>query len=314
MTFKKLFMAAAVGLAFAGGAHAAATLAQAVVPGENIFSDDNAELVLKWDATLNGGAGGYRAFSVGVDTVGVKDIFVGLVGITSFPTGALGDGSNLYNQVTAVYAVEALTIAAANPVSCGAPFLTSCSDYTFGAATSASATDPLNGAIGLLNSILGFTLNTFSNTTAKSFGSVQEDTVNTVFDRTAGTLEDDFDDASDGAQRFVFDLDSANGDYFVTTAPANVAEFGFLTGQAKGGSFGGKGTVSYQNVPGWNFGPNVSITGNLYKPGVGAAAPIWSDSTYGLSAERVPEPATLSLVGLALAGLGFASRKRKSQA
>lgn len=324
MTFtKKLLALACTGLFAVGTAHAAASLSQAITPGFNLLSDDDAELVLKYDATLNAGAGGYRKFVLGDpilgggDSIDVKDIFVGIVKMTSFPTGALGSSSSLYNEVTAVYAVQALT-ATPLPGGCTAVSQTTCTAYTFGAATLASATDPLNGVIGLMNTLYGTTLGAFGNTGANSFASVFEDTT-PDFNRAtgAGNYGAAFNTAVDGTQRFVFDLNLSTNpfttDYFTANGASNPSQLALLAGTANGGSIGAKGTVSYQNVPNWLFGPEITVTGNLARANAGPFG-IWTDSTYGLNATRIPEPATLALVGLALAGIGLSRAGRRNRA
>lgn len=318
MTFtKKLLALACTGLFAVGSAHSAASLSQAISPGFNLLSDDNAELVLKYDATS---PGNYRAFAAG-ETIDVNDIFVGIVKMTSFPTGSLGTDSTLYNEVTAIYAVQALTKFTYSSVptipdpgaSCGATVLTTCSSYTFGAASLASATDPLNAVVTLLNANYGTTLGAVANTGAKSFATVFEDT-SPDFNRATGGVNYNaaFASAADGTQRFVFDLIGSTN-YFNATGPADPLQLGLLIDTANGGSIGAVGTVSYQNVPNWVFGPNISITGNLARAQDGPFG-IWTDSTYGLNATRVPEPATLALVGLALAGIGFSRAGRRNRA
>lgn len=315
--FKSVLATAAAGLFAVGSAHAAASLSQAIVPGTNLLSDDNAELVLKYDAALNAGAGGYRAFNLGVDTIDVKDILVGIVKITSFPTGALGTSSNLYNEITGFYAVEALTAAPAGAIaSCLHPTQTTCKSYTFGAANLASATDPLNAVRLLMNANYGTTMGVIANTGANSFASVFEDTT-PDFNRATGapaaaTYNAAFASATDGTQRFVFDILPSTADYFFANGASNPAQLGSLPGSASGGGLGAKGTVSYQNVPDWLFGSEVTITGNIAKAGAGPFG-IWTDSTYELTATRIPEPGSLALVGLALAGIGLVGVSRRKQ-
>jgi hypothetical protein len=63
--FVKTLAAVGIAAAFACGNAFAAPFSAAIVPGVNQISDDNAEVVLKFDQTLNGGAGGTgHSFSV----------------------------------------------------------------------------------------------------------------------------------------------------------------------------------------------------------------------------------------------------------
>lgn len=311
MFAKELIAMSCVGLFAAGTALAAAPFSSAIVPGGNTISDDDAEVVLKYvDDGL--GAYHYRAFNPLTDKIQTNDILVGIVGITSFPTGALGTSASLYNQITGVYAVQAISSAPATPISCGKSTLTTCTSYEFGAATLASATDPLNGAIALLNANYGTTLGLFANTTVNSFASIQEDSPDD-FIRSPTDFNTAYGSAADGTQRFVWDIDAANSDYFVTTAPADVLQLGLVPFGANAGSFGGQGTISYQDVPGWEFAPAVTITGNI-RAGDGEPFRIWTDSTYELNAKPLPEPGTVVLLGLGLLGLGASSRVRKNRA
>lgn len=321
MFTKKLFAVACAGLLAAGGAQAAASFSQALIPGPNIVSDDNAEIVLKYDASVTGN---YRAFNPLTDKIGVNDILVGVVGMTSFPTGALGTSAALYNQISAIYAVQATTAVpypASPPASlppglaCGNIVLTTCTYYAFSAATMASATDPLNAALALVNLIYGTTIPIYSNTGANSFAVVLEDdpAVPTPFTRSAASLDAMFNSFEDGTLRMVLDIITTKSDYFFANAPADVKQVPLVPAGAFAGSLGGKSTISYQNIPGWTVGPSVTITGNIQEAGAGPTS-IWTDSTYQFNARQtVPEPASLALAGLALAAAGvFGGRRRKA--
>lgn len=301
-SLKTILAAAAAGLFAVGGAHAAAAYSQAVVNGVNQLSDDDAEMILKFDGSLNGGAGGYRAFQLG-DVLGGGDIFIGMVGMTSFPTGALGTSASLYNEITAIYAVQAASGAPTNPLSCGSPALTTCGAFGF-----IPPTIGLNAAFATANAVYGTTISAVANVSATSFAVVKEDST-PDFARTAATAAAAFATADDGVERFVLGLGGAN-DFFFATAPANPNQLGLINVGANGGSLSAKATIEYQNVPSWLFSPTVDITGNIQRAGSGPFQ-IWTDSTYTLNATFIPEPASIALTGLALLGAGLAGRRSR---
>jgi hypothetical protein len=316
MQFKKLLVASAIGLfGVVAAPTMAAPLSSALVPGLNTWSDDDAEVILKWDATLNQGAGGYRQFVFGVDTLGVQDILVGQVGLTSYPTGALGTNSNNYNEGTGLYAVQIASVVSVPASTCGdgpGTVLTTCASFGFTAATGANASDPLNGALSLLNDIYGTTIASIDNTSANSYAAFFEDST-PDYTRSGGSYNAAFASASDGTVRFILDLIAGNGDYFTTTAPQDPAQLGIwnaLHPGANAGSFGAGSTISYQDFPGWNLGPQLTITGNISAANGGPFS-IWSDSTYSFNAQRVPEPGTLAILGLGMTLLAV-SRRRKN--
>jgi hypothetical protein len=311
MQFKKLLLASAIGaLGVMAAPTMAAPLSSALISGLNTWSDDDAEVVLKWDATLNGGTGGYRQFVFGSDTLGVQDILVGQVGLTSYPTGALGTSATNYNEGTGLYAVQISSVAPTSALSCGNPVLTTCANFTFTAATGANAADPLNGALDLVDSLYGTAIPTMLHTGADSFATFLEDT--TPDYTRNGSYASTFASASDGTQRFVLDLIGTNGDYFFTTAPQNPVQIGLVPRGANAGSFGASSTISYQDFPGWNLGPNLTITGNIAAANGGPFS-IWSDSTYSFQAQRVPEPGTLAILGLGMTLLAVTRRRKNDK-
>lgn len=306
--------AAAVALMSAGGAHAAAAYSSALVPGLNQLSDDDAEVILKKDGL------GYRAFGVG-DVLDVGDIFVGIVVMTSFPTGALGTSNNLYNEISSVYAVEVTSrtflgasFGGLNPDAdagdiCGAATLTSCANFKF-----AAPSIGLNAAFAAMNSTYGTTLGPVAGANATTVSVVWEDST-PDFNRgkigSPATFQSAFANASDGNPIFTLGLGDRASDKFTARGPGLVAQLGTVAVGANAGNLSASLTIQQSNIPGWTFDPTLIITGNIQRAGVGPFA-IWTDSTYTINATPVPEPGSLALVGLALAGIGLTARRRKA--
>jgi hypothetical protein len=296
---KQIAVAAALAVAAIGGAHALPAASTAFVSGvTNNISDDFIEILIDRDGN-------------GKITKG--DIIFSALGITSFPTS--GVAANTVNELTVLAAIQVKSdpITTVPQTPCGNTPLGDCKFFEFtapdiglGAVLSVVA----NGAFGvdltsLYSNLAGLTF------TSDSVALVLED--NNHDFTTQGTLAGSFSSASDGAARMVLDLTAANGDKWEATGPEFLGDF-LANGVGIGiGSFGLDLTISGQAFAGWNLGPQFTGRGNLSRAEGTAASPAGGDASFFFEANRVPEPASMALAGIALLACGLAS-KRKRQA
>lgn len=289
----------AAGTMVAGSAFALPSVTNKFVSGANTWSDDSAEFLI--DAAPGGTAG----------VLDVGDYLVGMIKITSFPTAASSDNSNV-NEFTAIFVTELMTAPTplGSGIPCGGATLTSCSSLEFGAATAGFNT--------IWNGLLGFSAFTNSDGSALDGNAavvVLESSAAHDFAReTAGGVLAALGTAVNSTTvRMVLGLtDSA--DHWYGTAPTNLAEIATRTPGAGVGGFDLDLTILNEGFAGWDFDPNVVGSGTVQRPTLGSSfdgAGFYDDTTITVNMSRVPEPATLGLLGLGLLGLGL-SRRRKS--
>jgi hypothetical protein len=293
--FLKGALAAAIaGLTMVGTSAYAVPVSNAFTPGAvNEFSDDNAEIFIdrNGDGLINNG-----------------DWLIGVIAFTSF--GPSGGPAGNYNQLSGIYGVEVTSTTGVIGLACGNAALVSCSAFEFGAIPSlAAAVLAATGGTVAIADPVG------DGTTIAILFEHDEHPGNPGALPTpviGGTTTSNFALAADGTQRLTIGLVGTNGDFFNGLGPSNLAD-SLLVAQGAGiGSISVDLTVTQQNFPGFNLGPDLTGRGTISRPLAGSPFPIGSDTTFFVPIERVPEPGTVSLLGLAMLALGFFTRRRNS--
>jgi len=269
--------------AYAAGIPVAGLFADA--PDSTLLSDNSAEFFFDMDAS---------------GSVTKDDIFIGIVGINSIEnpvSNAIGQGT-LFNEITAVQALKVDTVT---------PLFTNAQGILMSRFTEVPLTAADSGifdfadfnSVGLVNDGMLFAL-------------VFEDSAQN-YDRDS-TIANGFVTAQDGSLRLGLSIVPGNGDFLTALGPDDVDDFTSLAfnEQVDGSNITLNGTVTYQDWPGLFFNANMTGgNGGFARPNSTAQWPIFDNLDFTLTATAIPEPGTLSLLGLGLLGACFYGRRNR---
>jgi hypothetical protein len=258
-------------------AHALLSLSQALTPGLNQLSDDSAEKFVNKGGTATG--------------VDVGDIFLGAIGITSFPS--IGQSASNFNEVSGLYALRVLSVA---PIGGGLGF------FTFEALSAADFVSEFAAAgVTVTAPVVDGTFAIVFEDTSPDFNRIGN------FAHAANLANGD----ADSTLRLRIALaDGGLG----ATAPTDVSTITGVPGAGVGGflDLGGL-SIEFQNIPGITLASTFGVTGNVSVPAQCTPdCAVEDDATFTVNV--IPEPTTLGILGGTLLSLGALGRRRRKVA
>jgi hypothetical protein len=304
--------ALAAALAFSGTA-GAVSVGSLFVTGTNRMSDHSGEIALT--PTYNATNDTYT-FAPVTGALAAGDILVSgsnYSGAWTPNTGSPGSGG--VDELTGINIIEVDTVRtvtdtsgcqgkqASLPGGCGAFTFTAAGADLFNATLAEfGITSPdLNGL-----SIVGSTT------------SILFDDPSLNFTRDSTNIDTNLQSAADGSAILVAGLIPLNGDTWTAQGPLDVSNFTLFPAGAALGNFAVDLTVTGYNIPGVMLTSNdLTGDGTVSRPPVGTVAnpasayPIFDQSSVTVFAKTVPEPATLSLLGMGLLGIGASKLRRR---
>ncbi|NOQ17086.1 MAG: PEP-CTERM sorting domain-containing protein [Methyloprofundus sp.] len=305
--FKLTCLAAALTVGMSSNALALTSINDSLVNGSNQWSDDFGELWLDVDAD---------------NLVSVGDKFVAVMGFTSFPDAPNAFGT--YNELTAILAIEVASVNVSNPNPDPACANLVCASMTFGVVGDFNAT--MLEAAALISAMDGapYTLGPFTNLDGSlpidpRAGIVFFEDETPDFIRNGATsLSQSFDSAIDGTAIMIAGMDPVTAATLAGFLPLDPLGIVSVSGGLGIGNITGSFQIIEENIVGYDFEPTVTVSGNLSGTNpIGATAvstpfPIIGDLTLTLTANAIPEPSMLALLGIGLLGVAGNARKKKA--
>jgi len=290
-----LLVVFAFSLAMVGSAQAATSVTGLFQPAptQTLLSDNSAEILINVDGSVS---------AAGTPTVTVGDILVAMVGINTIEGTTIGSGTT-YNEVTAILALKIATASDVDlgPAGADDSFGTQNIDLWQFTATPVTAAD--TGSFDW--SVYGYAND--GTLVALVF---EDGAQNYTRD---GTVAAGQASATDGTLVLDVGLIGANSDFVSVIAPLDLGAFltvPFATA-IDNTNIAMDLTITGQNWVGLNFNNNITAgNGGFSSPTSTSGFPVFDNLDFTVTAEKLPEPASMLLVGSGFIGLAAVARRR----